>query len=132
MNTTAVRNSANNAHWGGNTMTLNDNLFSAGSSNLTGANGVNYVAYLFADVEGFSKFGNFTGNTSADGTFVALNFSPAMVIVKRATGSSTYDWFIHDNKRGAFNVNDERLAPNVGDKESTSITSMDFYLMDLK
>ena len=88
--------------------------------------GSNYVAYAFHSVEGYSKIGNYIGNVNADGAFVFTGFRPALVIVKRINGGSSYDWFIHDNKRSTFNVNDERLAPNSNDAESTSITSMDF------
>jgi hypothetical protein len=35
-------------------------------------NGNNYVAYCFAEVEGYSKFGSYTGNGSSDGPFVLL------------------------------------------------------------
>jgi hypothetical protein len=41
-----------------------------------------YVAYCFAEVEGFSKFGSYTGNGSADGPFVYTGFRPAFVMVK--------------------------------------------------
>jgi hypothetical protein len=123
-NTTGVQTNSNSVYFQSTSPT--STVFSLGSDNYANASTDDYVAYCFAEVEGYSRFGSFAGNTSTDGTFVALNFSPAMVIVKRATGSSTYDWFIHDNKRGAFNVNDERLAPNASDQESTSITSMDF------
>jgi hypothetical protein len=34
------------------------------------ASGGTYIAYCFAEVKGFSKFGSYTGNGSADGTFV--------------------------------------------------------------
>ena len=85
-----------------------------------------YVAYCFAEIEGYSKFGSYIGNVNADGTFVYLGFSPAWVIVKRTTGGSTYNWFIHDNKRGASNVNKERLTSDTNEAEATGITSMDF------
>jgi hypothetical protein len=38
------------------------------------------IAYCFADVKGFSKFGSYTGNGNADGTFVYTGFKPAFVI----------------------------------------------------
>jgi hypothetical protein len=41
-----------------------------------------YIAYCFADVKGFSKFGSYTGNGSNDGTFVYHGFKPAFVMVK--------------------------------------------------
>ena len=48
----------------------------------TGGN-QDYVAYCFAEIEGYSKFGSYTGNASDDGTFVYTGFKPAWVMVKR-------------------------------------------------
>jgi hypothetical protein len=61
----------------------------------------NYIAYCFAEKKGFSKFGSYTGNGSADGTFVYTGFKPAMVIRKRSDG--VQDWLIHDNRRTGIN-----------------------------
>jgi len=69
--------------------------------------GNTYVAYCFAEVEGFSKFGSYTGNGSTDGTFIHTGFRPAFVIVKKT--SSTGLWIMTDNKRKGYNVNDEAL-----------------------
>jgi hypothetical protein len=57
-----------------------------------------YVAYCFADVKGFSKFGSYTGNGSADGTFVYTGFKPAFVMVKR-TDTAGNSWRIWDKVR---------------------------------
>ncbi len=40
-----------------------------------------YIAYCFAEKKGYSKFGSYTGNGNADGTFVYTGFKPAWVIV---------------------------------------------------
>ena len=62
-----------------------------------------YVAYCFAEIAGYSKFGKFIGNNvMPNGTFVYLGFKPAFLIAKRA--DSTSDWFILDNKRTPTNV----------------------------
>ena len=42
------------------------------------------VAYCFSEVAGYSKFGSYTGNGNASGTFVFLGFRPAWVMVKRS------------------------------------------------
>ena len=41
------------------------------------------LAYCFAGKKGYSKFGTFTGNGNADGTFVYTGFRPAWVFVKK-------------------------------------------------
>ena len=102
-------------------------VFTVGASDGdVNTDGESHVAYCFASVEGYSKISSFTGNVNADGTFVYLGFKPAWVILKRTTGGSTYNWFIHDNKRGASNVNNERLNSDTNEVEATNITSMDF------
>ena len=75
-------------------MTLNNNLFSAGSDNTTGANGTSYIAYIFAEVEGFSKIGSFTGNASTDGVFVYTGFRPQHIITKASVNASA--WHAYD------------------------------------
>jgi hypothetical protein len=54
-----------------------------------------YIAYCFAEKKGFSKFGSYTGNGSADGTFVYTGFKPAFVMVKRTDTSG--DWDMYDS-----------------------------------
>jgi len=63
----------------------------------------NMIAYCFADVQGYSKFGSYTGNGSTDGTFVYTGFKPAWIMVKRTDSSEV--WHILDNKRDTFNKN---------------------------
>jgi hypothetical protein len=77
------------------------------------------VAYCFAEVEGFSKIGSYTGNGSADGIFVYTGFTPAFVMVKR-TNSSLWGWVIIDNKRSTASGNnliDKSLLANAADSE---------------
>jgi len=79
----------------------------------TGVNtsGDDYVFYCFAEVEGFSKFGSYTGNGSADGPFVYTGFRPAFVLIK-ATNVSGVSWVIHDTSRRTYNYHGEELYPN--------------------
>jgi hypothetical protein len=88
------------------------------------------IAYCFAEKKGFSKFGKYTGNGSADGTFVYTGFKPAMVIVKNI--SSTADWQLYDNKRAnPFNYVSARLMPNTSGAE-LSTTLCDFVSNGIK
>jgi hypothetical protein len=77
----------------------------------------NYIAYVFADVQGYSKFGSYTGNGNADGTFVYTGFRPAWVITKRT--DTTSDWYLSDNKRNGYNGSNEVLYANESDAEKT-------------
>ena len=75
----------------------------------------NYIAYCFAEKQGFSKFGSYTGNGNADGTFIYTGFKPAFVMVK--ISSSTENWYIYDNKRDPFNYLYDALRPNLSNAE---------------
>jgi hypothetical protein len=55
-------------------------VFSVGASVNTNGSGDNYVAYAFAEKQGYSKFGKYTGNGNVDGPFVYTGFKPAFVI----------------------------------------------------
>ena len=76
------------------------------------------MAYCFAEVEGFSKFGSYTGNGNADGPFIQTGFRPAWVIIKRT--DSTNDWRIYDNKRSNYNEKTATLYANHSLAEYTS------------
>jgi len=78
------------------------------------------IAYCFADVQGYSKFGSYTGNGNADGTFVYTGFKPAFVIIKGTVVAG--DWCLFDNKRSEFNLTNKLLLPNTSDAESTPST----------
>jgi len=81
------------------------------------------IAYCFAEKKGFSKFGYYTGNGNANGTFVYTGFSPAFVMIKNV--SSTQNWVMLDNKRPGFNVINDILHPNTNDSEQAG-DSIDF------
>ena len=82
------------------------------------ASGVTYVCYAFAEKQGYSKFGSYTGNGNADGTFVYTGFRPAWVMIKKSSG--TNEWGIWDNKRSTFNVTDDIIYANLDNTEATS------------
>jgi hypothetical protein len=79
-------------------------FFSLGSNTTINQSSGTYIAYCFADVKGFSKFGSYTGNGSADGTFVYTGFKPAFIMIKR-TDSAGNPWAIYDNVRDTNNPN---------------------------
>ena len=63
------------------------------------------IAYCFAEKTGYSKFGSYIGNASADGPFVYTGFKPAFVIAK-LTSVAGENWYMWDNKRSTGNVMD--------------------------
>ena len=87
-----------------------------GSGSDANVSGRTYVAYLWSEKQGFSKFGSYTGNGNNDGTFVYTGFRPAWGMFKRT--DNTADWYIYDNKRNTFNVLDDRLEANENGAET--------------
>ena len=88
-----------------------------------GSNGNNMIAYCFSKIQGYSKFGSYTGNGNADGTFVYTGFKPAWVMIKHSSGTS--NWTINDVARDPTNVNNLRLFPNQNVAENSGSDSMD-------
>jgi len=86
------------------------------------ASGTTYVAYCWSEVAGYSKFGSYTGNGSADGTFIHLGFRPRFILTKRTDAIS--QWFIIDSSRNTYNVADRLLYPNLTNVDTAS-TSLD-------
>ena len=78
-------------------------------SGINGGTGSTYIAYFWHDVPGLQKFGQFTGNSDADGVFVELGFKPAILLIKN--DNSTGDWIIWDNERNKFNPVDRQIWP---------------------
>ena len=101
-------------------------VFSLGTNGDLNGNGSTYVAYLFSEVEGFSKFGEYPGNGSTNGPYVYTGFKPAIVITKVVDGSG--EWYIHDNAREIDNpnVNVFKLNRNDADTANAGFYEMDF------
>jgi len=101
-------------------------VFSVGDHVTVNKNTINYIAYVFAEKQGFSKFGSYTGNGSLDGPFLALSFLPSFFLVKRT--DNTGNWVIFDNKRsstGGFNEIGYTVIADGNNAEATGTTSND-------
>jgi hypothetical protein len=83
----------------------------------------NYVAYCFAPVAGYSAFGSYTGNGSADGPFVYLGFRPRYLLIKSVVVAGG-TWVVFDSARSTYNVTGEKLAPNTADSENSGATGI--------
>ena len=108
---------------GNSTVTLNSNVFSLGDYNGSNGSGDAMIAYCFSEVKGYSKFGSYTGNGSADGTFVYTGFKPAFVLWK--VSSTVEGWYLVDNKRDTYNVSGNYLLPNTSAAESGANSILD-------
>jgi len=106
----------------------NFSLSSHGSVNETGDG---YVAYVFAPIQGFSKFSTFVGNGSNDGPFLYCGFKPAWFMSKRIDSAAS--WNIWNNKSNPFNVADALQYADGTDAEASAATySIDFLSNGIK
>jgi hypothetical protein len=96
-------------------------VFTLGDGNEVNTNTENYIAYCFAEKQGFSKFGSYTGNGNADGPFVYLGFRPAWLCIKNVDGEEA--WKIHNNKSNPFNTVNKQLQSDNTDAEYTDGTA---------
>jgi hypothetical protein len=69
-----------------------------------------FVAYCFAEIEGYSKFGSYTGNGVVDGPFVYCGFRPRYILIKRTDVGDA--WIVKDTARSSYNGYDVELYPN--------------------
>ena len=107
-------------------------VFSLGTTVGVNADSGTYIAYLFAEKQGFSKIGTYTGFADADGPYIHLGFKPAWFMTKKKNGSK--DWNIYDNKRsdsGGGNPNDQYLEANTNGAEQSG-QDIDFLSTGVK
>ncbi len=93
-------------------------VLSLGSQQNSNDSGDSFIAYCFAEIPGYSKFGSYTGNGSADGPFVWCGFRPRFVMVKNT--QSVGDWMLYDTSRDTYNVTSNYLRPNSSGAEGSA------------
>ena len=119
LNTAGAEQTVSNYWYNGfssTTFGLGTGTYSHNTNNYT------YVAYCFAEKQGYSKFDSYVGNGSVNGPFVYTGFQPAWILLKRSDSASGGNWSLIDNKRsasGGANVNVYSISANTADAEST-------------
>jgi hypothetical protein len=99
LNTIAA--AADSANWWNDTAPT-DSVFTVGTDHTVNAIGEDYIAYCFADVDGYMKASHYIGNNTFN--FVHTGFRPAFLMLKKTTISTTYGWQIYDTSRSPYNV----------------------------
>ena len=137
LNLTNTFGNGNDIYFFGDTSTYyppTSSVFYVGANNQVNGSGDNMIAYCFHSVDGYSKFGSYTGNGSSDGTFVYTGFRPAWVMIKQIDYTNA-DWSIYDSKRDIDNNVYKILGANSsGAEDSTSFASngLDFLSNGIK
>jgi hypothetical protein len=119
---------ADSAYWN-NTAPTSTVIYIGDTGQLGGDN----IAYCFAPVAGYSSFGSYTGNGSADGPFVFTGFRPKFVLIKAlysydggGTTVNSSSWYMYDSVRGPYNANGAILGANKAYTEENNATDIDF------
>ena len=102
-----------------NSTSPTSSVFTVGSSNIVTGGPV--IAYCFADVQGYSKMGSYTGNGNANGPFIYTGFKPTWLMIRATDIGGGTDWYVFDNKRPAYNLTNLELQPNNSGIESSDI-----------
>ena len=106
----------------------NSSVFTLKNGSVDGNNvnksGDSYIAYCWAEIEGYSKFGKWIGNASTDGPFVYCGFRPAWVMYKRTDTNG--DWAICDSSRNPTNPITTRLFANTMGPDTDGVDPLDF------
>jgi hypothetical protein len=116
LNTTGAT-TTNLQYW--NNTTPTSNVFTVGTWY---AGSLSTIAYCWAEIAGFSKFGSYTGNGSTDGVFVYTGFRPKFIMIK--VTDTTANWYMVDTARNTYNVVDKYLLASTSGAEGT-FTTMD-------
>lgn len=119
LNTTDAKN-LDAAYW--NNTSPSSSVFTLGTGTDVNENTKSYIAYLFAEKDGFSKFGSYTGNGSADGPFVWTGFKPRYVLYKRTDTAN--NWFTIDTSVAPHNLGENGVYPNLPNAEG-AINALD-------
>ena len=117
--------SGTQANYNNHPVTFQTTTFTLPSTNDTAWNSSDpYVAYCFAEIKGFSKFGKYDATgTSNDGPFIYTGFKPAWVLIKRY--NSTENWYLFDNKRDTINPIETVLYPNLNNTDGSLTNGID-------
>jgi len=125
LNTTNAVQGPNSAYW--NSTEPTSSVFSIGNVTTVNGSGEDYIAYVFANTDGYLKAGSYTGNGSTSNPpFVFTGFRPAWVLIKCSSSSST-NWLLLDNKREGYNSAQDVLFPeSTAAEETNAAKTVDF------
>ena len=105
-------------------------VFNIGTDASTNQSAGTYVAYCWAPVAGYSAFGSYTGNGSADGPFIYTGFRPRWFMVKRT--DLTSNWLVYDTSRIGYNQANNYLLPDLANAEGSGDNYLDILSNGLK
>ena len=113
-----------NTYWNDTTPTTS--VFSVLTDNAVNDSSSTYIAYCWASIEGYSKFGIYAGNSTSstpkEGPFVYLGFKPSLVLIKSTSAAAGGSgdgggWHMFDNVRSTYNPSKKELFADADSAE---------------
>lgn len=100
-----------------NNISPTSTTFSIGTNGNVNTSTSPYVAYCWAEIPGYSAFGSYVANASADGPFIFTGFRPKWIMFKRTTSAT--NWYVINTAISPYNSSTTGLYPNTTNAEST-------------
>jgi hypothetical protein len=97
--------------------------FSIGSNSRINTSGSNYIAYLFASLNGISKVGSYTGNGTSQTIDCGFTSGARFILIKRT--NTTGSWSVFNTERGIVAGNDPKMKINSTQGEDSSSDYID-------
>lgn len=119
LNTTDAQSNTNSP-WGTGNWSASQFMVSNAGNNANAA-AATYMAYLWTEIAGFSRFGSYVGNSSANGPFVWCGFRPRLVLFKKISAGGD-NWRVKDSARAPFNDAQVALSVSTGGAEFSGST----------
>ena len=98
-------------------------VFTVGNFNSTNGDGDNFIAYCFAEVSGYSRFGSYKSSGYSDGPFSYTGMKPKFLLIKNTSDSA--EWEIYDSERAGYNPANYHLNAEDSSVESTLTGRLD-------
>ena len=114
------------------TATLSDGSSGSAPRPHVNESGETYVQYFWTEVPGYSKFGKYTANASADGSYVHLGFKPALIVIRKASGEDTVVFDIERHTKNPAGRINGRLYWSVNNTQSSSTEDLDINATGFK
>ena len=122
LNTTSAVATASNKF---NNTEPTSTVFTVSTAADSNQSGQSIISYCFSEVAGYSKFGKYTGNGNANGTFVFCGFKPSWILIRNTVNG--HNWQIYDSARSTTNPALVTLYANrdLDEEDNTSVTPFD-------
>ena len=95
------------------TTTFSSSAPSSTVTRINNSNTGNYVEYVFRQIQGYSRFGAYSAQSTLNGPFIYTGFKSSFVMIRRTDAAN--NWVIYDSERDKGNKTSTRIYPDLND-----------------